>query len=70
VRRIVGTHRFVYDVWGDTVNVASRLESSSLPDRIQLSESTSRQLGDRSNPEACGRIEIKGKGRMNTFFLN
>ena len=68
MHRIVGTHRFVYDVWGDTVNVASRLESSSLPDRIQLPESTSRQLGDRSNLEACGRIEIKGKGRMNTMF--
>jgi len=70
VHRIVGTHRFVYEVWGDTVNVASRLESSSLPDRIQLLESTSRQLGDRSNLEACSRIDIKGKDQMNTFFLN
>ena len=70
MHRIVGTHRFVYEVWGDTVNVASRLESSSLPDRIQLLESTSRQLGDKSNPEACSRIDIKGKDQMNTFFLN
>ncbi len=69
VAGIVGTHRFVYDVWGDTVNVASRLESGSLPDRIQVSESTSRQLGDHADLEARGDIEIKGKGRMNTFFL-
>ena len=70
MHRIVGTHRFVYEVWGDTVNVARRLESSSLLDRIQLLESTSRQLGDRSNLEACSRIDIKGKDQMNTFFLN
>jgi len=70
VAGIVGTHRFVYDVWGDTVNVASRLESNSLPDRIQVSESTSRQLGGGPNLESRGGIEIKGKGRMNTFFLN
>ena len=70
VAGIIGTHRFVYDVWGDTVNVASRLEGSSLPNRIQVSESTSCQLGDGFALEARGGIEIKGKGRMNTFFLN
>ena len=70
VAGIIGTHRFVYDVWGDTVNVASRLEGSSLPNRIQVSERISRQIGDGFTLEARGGIAIKGKGRMNTFFLN
>ena len=70
VAGIIGTHRFVYDVWGDTVNVASRLEGSSLANRIQISQSTSGRLGPGFDVEARGEIEVKGKGRMNTFFLN
>jgi class 3 adenylate cyclase/CheY-like chemotaxis protein len=70
VAGIIGTHRFVYDVWGDTVNVASRLEGSSLASRIQISENTANQLGSGFALEARGGIEIKGKGLMNTFFLN
>lgn len=70
VAGIIGTHRFVYDVWGDTVNVASRLEGSSSANRIQISENTSAQLGAGFDLEARGEIEVKGKGRMSTFFLN
>ncbi|MBT6406894.1 MAG: hypothetical protein HOK06_04765 [Rhodospirillaceae bacterium] len=70
VAGIVGTHRFVYDVWGDTVNVASRLEGSSRANRIQISQTTSGQLGPSFDVEARGEIELKGKGRMTTFFLN
>ncbi len=70
VAGIIGTHRFVYDVWGDTVNVASRLEGSALANRIQISQDTRGQLGPGFDLEARGEIELKGKGRMTTFFLN
>jgi len=70
VAGIIGTHRFVYDVWGDTVNLASRLESHSEPNRIQVSEATAALLGDRFELEARGQIAIKGKGKQTTYFLN
>ena len=66
---VIGTHKFVYDVWGDTVNTASRMESQSLPGRIQLSAATRAALGDRFNLERRGIIEVKGKGMMETYFL-
>jgi adenylate cyclase len=67
---VIGTHKFVYDVWGDTVNTASRMESHSLPGRIQLSAATRAALGDRFRAERRGMVEIKGKGMMETFFLS
>ena len=67
---VIGTHKFVYDVWGDTVNTASRMESHSLPGRIQLSVATRAALGDRFKLERRGVIEIKGKGMMETYFLS
>jgi class 3 adenylate cyclase/CheY-like chemotaxis protein len=70
VAGIIGTHRFVYDVWGDTVNVASRLEGSALANRIQISERTSMLLPASYSLEPRGEIELKGKGLMTTFFLN
>jgi class 3 adenylate cyclase len=70
VAGVIGTHKFVYDVWGDTVNTASRMESHSLPGRIQISAATRAELGDRYNIERRGIIDIKGKGMMETFFLN
>ena len=66
---MIGTHKFVYDVWGDTVNTASRMESHSLPGRIQISAATRAALGDRYSYEPRGMIDIKGKGRMETYFL-
>ncbi len=66
---IIGTHRFLYDVWGDTVNVASRLEATGVPGRIQLSETTARRIADWFEMEERGPVSIKGKGQMTTFFL-
>jgi len=67
---VIGTHKFVYDVWGDTVNTASRMESHSLPGRIQISAATRAALGDGFQLERRGVIEVKGKGMMETYFLN
>jgi adenylate cyclase len=69
VAGVIGTHKFVYDIWGDTVNVASRLESHSLPSRIQISRSTHERLRGRYLCEARGGLEVKGKGLMETYFL-
>lgn len=66
---VIGSHKFVYDVWGDTVNVASRMESHGIPGRIQLSAETARRLAGRYPLESRGRITIKGKGEAETFLL-
>ena len=66
---VIGTTKFVYDVWGDTVNVASRLEATSLPGRIHLSDALASTLPDRYRLEPRGTIAIKGKGPMATWFL-
>lgn len=67
---VIGTHKFAYDVWGDTVNTASRMESHSLPGLIQLSGATRVALGDGFKLERRGVIEVKGKGMMETYFLH
>lgn len=69
VAGIIGTHRFIYDVWGDTVNVASRLEAYSLPNRIHVSQETARHLVGPFALEPRGSIDVKGKGKLETFFL-
>src|SRR5919204_677441 len=66
---VVGHHRFTYDVWSDAVNTASRMESSGVPNRIQVTESTYRRLGAKYSFEPRGAIEVKGKGLMTTYFL-
>jgi class 3 adenylate cyclase/signal transduction histidine kinase len=70
VAGIIGTHRFLYDIWGDTVNLASRLESLSLANRVQVSEATARLLAEGFDLEARGSIRVKGKGVVKTYFLN
>jgi adenylate cyclase len=67
---IIGMNRFIYDVWGDTVNVASRLEAYSLPNRIHVSQETARHLVGPFTLEPRGSIDVKGKGKLETFFLN
>jgi class 3 adenylate cyclase len=69
VAGIIGKQKFAYDIWGDAVNVASRMESSGLPGRIHISEATRAALGADYECEARGSIEVKGLGQINTYFL-
>jgi class 3 adenylate cyclase len=71
VAGVIGHHKFIYDVWGDTVNVASRLEANSLTDRIQVSDATRRLLAQGGYKfEPRGQINLKGRGYTDAFFLN
>lgn len=70
VAGVIGKRKFLYDLWGDTVNTASRMESHGVAGRIQISEATRLALGDSFVTEARGAIPIKGKGEMRTWFLN
>ena len=70
VAGVIGAHKFVYDVWGDTVNTASRMQSHSRPGRIQISAATRHALGGRFKLKRRGIIKVKGKGAMETYFLN
>ena len=69
VAGVIGSKKFIYDVWGDTVNTASRMESHGIPDRIQVTEPVYRKLNGRFRFEPRGVIEVKGKGPMETWFL-
>ena len=66
---IIGTHKFAYDLWGDTVNMASRMESSGLAGEIQLAPSTYELLRDGYRCRPRGPVEVKGKAAMMTFLL-
>lgn len=69
VAGVIGTHKFAYDVWGDSVNTASRMESHSVNGRIHITEATRQALGEGFPVEPRGVIEVKGKGPMQTYFL-
>lgn len=70
VAGIIGSLRMSYDVWGDTVNVASRLESTAPPDRIHVSEAVVARSGGHFDVESRGCIDLKGRGSIQTFFVN
>jgi class 3 adenylate cyclase len=69
VAGVIGRQKFIYDVWGDTVNTASRMESLGLPGRIQVTQVVYERLRDRFHFEQRGSVDVKGKGRMETWFL-
>ncbi|NJO47882.1 MAG: DUF3365 domain-containing protein [Oscillatoriales cyanobacterium RM2_1_1] len=66
---VIGQKKFIYDLWGDAVNVASRMESHGIPGRVQVTEAVYERLKDRFQFESRGIIPIKGKGEMRTYFL-
>ncbi|MGB8686326.1 MAG: adenylate/guanylate cyclase domain-containing protein [Microcoleus sp.] len=69
VAGIIGISKFSYDLWGDTVNVASRMESNGMPGKIQVTGATYERLKEQFIFEERGMIEVKGKGKMLTYWL-
>ncbi|MBU2514200.1 adenylate/guanylate cyclase domain-containing protein [bacterium] len=69
VAGVIGLKKFIYDIWGDTVNTASRMESHGIPGEIQVSEQTYELLKDTHVFEERGEIDVKGKGIMRTYLL-
>ena len=70
VAGVIGRRKFSYDLWGDTVNTASRMASSGIPGCIQVTQRTRELLGERYRFRDRGRIQVKGKGEMTTYFLS
>jgi class 3 adenylate cyclase len=69
VAGVIGTAKFSYDLWGDTVNTASRMESIGVPGCIQVTDRAYRRLRDRYRFERRGPVQVKGKGELVTWFL-
>ena len=69
VAGVVGTRKFSYDLWGDTVNVASRLESLGVAGAVQVSETTCLRIRDMFDAEPRGTLELKGGGQAMTFLV-
>lgn len=66
---VIGKRGLVYDLWGDTVNVAARMASSGVAGGVQVTAATRARLGDRFHAERRGEVEVKGRGTMTTFLL-
>jgi class 3 adenylate cyclase len=69
VAGIIGLKQVIYDIWGDTVNTASRLESHGVPGKVQITAGTAGRLASDYVFEPRGNVEIKGKGRVEACFL-
>jgi adenylate cyclase len=70
VAGVIGKRKFIFDLWGDAVNVASRMESHGTPGRIQTTDACRELLGGRYESTARGEIQIKGKDGMRTWYLD
>lgn len=70
VAGVVGTKKFAYDIWGDTVNIASRMESNSCPGKINISENTFDIVKDSFDCEYRGEVQVKNRGMMKMYFVN
>jgi len=70
VAGVIGRRKFIYDLWGDSVNTAARMESHGVPGAVQVSQSTLDKLGGRYEFEPRGEIAIKGKGNMAVYLLS
>lgn len=66
---IIGKNKFIYDLWGDTVNVASRMESQGVPDRVQITGETAELLNGAFSLEKKKNLNVKGRGPMSTFLV-
>ena len=69
VAGVIGRRKFLYDLWGDTVNIAARVESHGMPGRVQITDAVARQLGDEFELEERGDIDMKGKGLTSVYFV-
>jgi guanylate cyclase len=66
---VIGRAKFIYDLWGDTVNTASRMESHALPGTIQVTERACARLREDYDLRPRGAIDVKGKGLMSAYLL-
>jgi adenylate cyclase len=66
---VIGRRKFSYDIWGDTVNTAARMESTGIPGEVHVTASVRKRLTGEFEFESRGVISVKGKGQMETFLL-
>ncbi len=67
---VIGRKKFIYDLWGDTVNIANRMEAQGEPDAIQITEATYERIKNKYRFTKRGLIEVKGKGKMTVYWLD